>query len=107
MIDGKNFFDRSIKNYLKTYDNIQKITIGQGYDYTTGCFLDNNCFMKHYAVIVIDLRKQQELDANIKAIQQNTFTWNLGTANNRVIYFITEEAEETVLNIPQRTVKVF
>ena len=30
MIDGRNFFDQSIKNGLKTYDNIRKIETGQG-----------------------------------------------------------------------------
>ena len=36
MIDGKNFFDQPINNMIKTYENIRKITIGQGDDYTTG-----------------------------------------------------------------------
>ena len=36
-----------IKNYIKTYDNIRKITTGQGDDYTTGCLLNYNYFKKH------------------------------------------------------------
>ena len=28
MIDGRNFFDQTIKNDLKTYDNIRKIAMG-------------------------------------------------------------------------------
>ena len=36
MIDGKNFFDQPIKSDIKAYDNIQKIAICQGDDYTTG-----------------------------------------------------------------------
>ena len=36
MIDGRNVFE----NNLRTYDNIQKITIGQRDDYTTGRLLD-------------------------------------------------------------------
>ena len=32
MIDGKNFFDQPIKNYINTYDNIRKITTGPGDD---------------------------------------------------------------------------
>ena len=32
----KNLFDQPVKNDLKTYDNIRKITTGQGDDYTTG-----------------------------------------------------------------------
>ena len=40
MIDGKNFFDQPIKNYKITYENIRKITTGQGDDYTTGFLLE-------------------------------------------------------------------
>ena len=40
MIDGRNFFNQPIINYLKTYDNIRKIAKGQGDDYTGGCLLD-------------------------------------------------------------------
>ena len=40
MIDGRNSFDQPIKNDMKTYENIQKITTGEGDDYTTGCLLD-------------------------------------------------------------------
>ena len=40
MIDGRIFFDQPIKNDLRTYDNIRKMAIGQGDDYTTGCYLD-------------------------------------------------------------------
>ena len=39
MIDGRNFFYQSVKNNLKIYDNIRRITIGQGDDYTTGCLI--------------------------------------------------------------------
>ena len=30
MIDGQNFFDQPVKNYLRTFDNIWKIATGQG-----------------------------------------------------------------------------
>ena len=40
MIDGQNFFDQSVKNNLRTYDNIRKIATDQGDDYTTSCLLD-------------------------------------------------------------------
>ena len=39
MIDGRNFFDQPIKGHLKTYDNIRKIAMGEGDDYTTWCLL--------------------------------------------------------------------
>ena len=40
MIDRKNFFDHPVKNNKVTYENIRKITTGEGDDYTTGCLLD-------------------------------------------------------------------
>ena len=55
MIDGKNFFDHPINNDYKTYENITKIAIGQGGDYTTGCLLDYPYFKENYKMITIDL----------------------------------------------------
>ena len=74
--DGRNFFDKPIRNDLKTYDNIRNIVTGQGDDYTTGCLLDYPHFKKYYKLIAIDLSKQQKLDADPKAIQQISFTGN-------------------------------
>ena len=54
-----NVFDQSVKNDLRTYGNIRKITTGQGDDETTGCLLDYPCFKKHYKMIAIVLSKQQ------------------------------------------------
>ena len=62
MINGKNLFDQPNKNDIKSYDRIQKITTGQGDDYTAGCFLYYNCLIKHYKMIAIDLSKQQALE---------------------------------------------
>ena len=42
MIDGQSLFDKTVRNNLITYDSIQKISTGQGDDYTTGCSLDYN-----------------------------------------------------------------
>ena len=71
--------------------NIQKITNGQGDDYTIFCLLD--------------LSKRQALDADSKAVQQINFTGNLSGNNNRLIFFIIEEAKETILNFSQGTVE--
>ena len=56
-------------------------------------------------MIAIDLSKQQELDADLKAIQQINFTRNLSGNNNRLIFFIIEETNETNLDFSQRTDK--
>ena len=57
-------------------------------------------------MIAIDLSKQQALDADPTAIQQIKFTANLDRAGNTTIFFIIEEAKETVLDFSQGTVKV-
>ena len=57
-------------------------------------------------MIAIDLSKQQALDVDPKAIQQINFTANLDRAGNTAIFFIIEEAKETVLEFSQGTVKV-
>ena len=57
-------------------------------------------------MIIVALSKQQALDADPKAIQQINFTANLDRAGNARIYFILEEAKETVLDFSQGTVKV-
>ena len=99
MINGKNIFDQPNKNDIKSYDKIPKITTGPGDDYTAGCFLYYNCFIKHYKMIAIDLSKQQALDADPKAIQQINFIGNISGNNNMVMFFIIEEAKETVLDL--------
>ena len=98
MIDGKNLFDQIVKNNKVTYDNIRKSSTGQGDDYTTGCLLDYIYFKNYCKMIAVNLSKQQVPDADPKAIQQINFTANLDRAGNTRIYFILEEAKETVFH---------
>ena len=90
----------------KTYENIRKFPIGQGDDYTTGCLLDYSYFKENYKLIAIDLSKQQELDVDPRAIQQISFTANLDRGGNTTMFFIIEEAKETIFEFSQGTVKV-
>ena len=39
MTDEKNFFHQPVKSNMRIYDNVQKLEIDQGDDYTTGCLL--------------------------------------------------------------------
>ena len=106
MINGEKFFDQPIKVNKVTYENIRKIATGQGDDYTTGCLLDYSYFMDTYKMIAVDLSKQQILDADRRAIQQINFTANLERTGNTKVYFILEEAKETILDFSQGAVKV-
>ena len=63
MIDGKKFFNQPINNSLKTYENIRKVATGWGDYYTTGCLLDYTYFKNYCKMIVVDLSKQETLDA--------------------------------------------
>ena len=56
-------------------------------------------------MIAIDLSKQQELDADPRAIQQFNFTENLDRTGYTT-FFIIEETKETVLDFLQGTIKV-
>ena len=48
-------------------------------------------------MIAIDLSQQQFLDADSRAIPQINFTGNLYRAEGAFMFFILEEAKETVL----------
>ena len=108
-IDGRNFYDQAINDSIKQYDEIRKISTGQGDDYTTGCLLDFAYFEKNYRLIAVDLSKQKALDADSRAIQQIIFTGKIKAteANTRVIiYYILEKSKETILQFSKRTTKV-
>ena len=94
----EKLFDQPVKNDKVTYENIRRITTGQGDNYTTGCLLDYTYFKKYYKMIAIDLSKQQALNADPKAIQQISFTANLDRAGNTRLYFVLEEAKKLFLN---------
>ena len=91
MIDRRNLFDQPVKKSQRTYDNIQKI----------------QQVIEMITQPVLYLRKQQALDADPKAIQHIDFTGDLDRAGITKIYFIVEEAKETILDFLQGTVKVF
>ena len=57
-------------------------------------------------MIAIDLSKQQAWDADPRAIQQINFTANLDRDDGTTMFFIIEQAKETVLDFSQGTVKV-
>ena len=96
MIDSGNFFDQPINSMTKTYENIRLITTGQGDNYTTGCLLDYSYFNENYKMIAIDLIKQKALDADPRTTQQINFTAKLDRVDGATIFFIIDQAKETV-----------
>ena len=103
-IDVRNFYDQPINDSIKQYDEMRKISTGQGDDYTTGCLLDFAYFEKNYRLIAADLSKQKALDADSRAIQQIIFT---GKTDNQIrVYYILEQSKETILEFSKGTTKV-
>ena len=68
--------------------------------------LNDPYFKENYKLIVIDLSKQQILDADSKAMQQINFTGNLDLPGQTKMFFIIEEAKEAISDFLQGTVKV-
>ena len=85
LIDGKSFFDLSVKNEEKAYEKI--IEINKNNDDTTGNLLDFAYFKENYRLIAIDLSKQNKL----KDPQQINLDRKIEGQNNGVtIFFIIE-----------------
>ena len=57
LIDGRHFYDQPINDLMKQYDEVRKVSIGQGGDYTTGCLFDYAYFKDNYRLIEVDLSK--------------------------------------------------
>ena len=103
-IDGKKFYDQPINDLIKQYDEVRKVSTGQGDDYTTGCLLDFAYFKNNYRLVAADLSKQKALGADSRAIQQIIFT---GRANaGAMIYYILQQSKETTLQFSKGTTKV-
>ena len=108
-IDGRSFYDQSINDSIKQYDEVRKISTGQGNDYTTGYLLDFAYFEKNYRLVAADLSKQKALDADSRAIQQIIFTGKIKSTevNTKIIvYYILEQSKETMLEFSKGTTKV-
>ena len=55
-------------------------------------------------MIAIGLSTQQALDDDLRATQQINFTGNLDQTGNTTMFFIFEEAKETVLDFSQESI---
>ena len=71
-----NFFDQPIKSDMTKCNNIRRIAIDQGDDYTTGYLLGDPYLKELYKMIAIDLSKQLVLDTDPITIPQINFTEN-------------------------------
>ena len=77
IINTKNFYDEASDSNIKQYNEIRKLTKGQGEDYTTGCLLDYDYIKNRYKLTAADLSRLKALDANRKAIHLIEFVGQL------------------------------
>ena len=66
-MNGKKFDNQPINSAIKQYKKKQKLTMGQGEDYTTGYFLDydyirNNCRLTPVDASPNEISKQNSLN---------------------------------------------
>ena len=87
LIDGKSFFDRSIKNKEEAYGKI--IEMSKNNDYTTGNLLNYDYFSNHYKLLAIDLSKQIELEHR-DLNQQINFIGKREEDDEATMFFIIE-----------------
>ena len=93
-----------INDSIKQYDEVRKVSTGQGDDYTIGCLLDFAYFNKNDRLIAADISKQKALDAGSRAIKQIIF---IGKTNSgAIIYYILEQSKEKTLLFSKGATKV-
>ena len=107
-IDGRIFHDQPINDLIKQYDEVRKVSTGQGGDYTTESLLDYAYCKDNYRLIPIDLGIQKALDADPTAIQQIVFQGVVGGNDGTKVrlYTILEQSKETMLEFSKGTAKV-
>ena len=104
MINRRNLYDQPVDDSIKQYDEVRKVSTGQGDDYATGCLLNYAHFKENYRLIVVDLSKQKALDADPRAIQQIVFQRVGGGADNtKRLYTILKKSKEAVLEFYKGT----
>ena len=108
MIDGRNFYDQRLNDFIKRYDEVRKVSTGKGDDYTSQYLLDYAYFKDNYRGIVIDLSKQKALNADPRGIQQIVFQGVAAGADNSKIrlYTMFKKSNETVLEFYKQRAKV-
>ena len=68
-------YDQPINYSIKQIEQVRKVSIGEGDDYTTACLLDFAYFKNNYRLIAVYLSKQKALDAGIKSNSRDYFYW--------------------------------
>ena len=78
LIDGRNFYDQNVNDSITRYTELLKFNTGRSEDYSTGCLISYNYYVKDYNIATIGLSHQAGLNSDTKVIQQIEFIYKLG-----------------------------
>ena len=111
--------DQALDSDIKRYKEIRKLKTAKSEDYTTGCLLDSDYIKSQDRIMIVDLSRQKELDADPKAIQQIEFVRQLknldaednatdAVNNNKYMFVLAvlEKIKETRLKFSQGSITV-
>ena len=77
IINGKKLL-RSIGRGIKWYEEIIKLSTRQ-------CGNDNTGFLLHYRLIIVELSRQKQVDADLKAIQKIEFVGQIKNPDDAIV----------------------
>ena len=63
---------------IKQYDEVTKVSTGNGDDWTTGSLLHYAYFKDNNKLFAVDLKKQKALDLDLRVIQEIDFEGVVG-----------------------------
>ena len=98
------FMISHLMTLIKKYDEVRKVSTGQGDDYTISCLLDFAYFKNNYRLIATNLNKQKALNADPRETQQIIFTDRANAG--AIVYNILEQSKEITLQFSKGTEKV-
>ena len=110
LIDGRNFYDQNVNRGIVRYNELLKMTTGRSEDYSTGCLLDYDYYIKDFNIVGIDLSHQAVLDSDPKINQRIEFVYKLLSGNvviNYDLLTVLEKEKQEVLKFSEKTVKVY
>ena len=108
--DGRNFYDQNVNSSIVRYNELLKMTTGTSEDYSIGCLLDYDYYLKDFNIVGIDFSHQAILDSDRKVNQQIEFVYKLprgNAANNFDLLTVSEKEKQTVLKFIEGSVKVY
>ena len=75
LIDGRNFYAQNVNSSIVRYNELLKMTTVRSEDYSTGCLLHYDYYIKDFNIVGIDLLHQAVIDSDLKNNQQIEFVY--------------------------------